>query len=141
MEHFKRETEGEVVIMGRKTWESLPPKFRPLPNRENVILTRDETTTCIDFHDDVIVFHDFVACVEYFKWAGDETVYIIGGGEIYLAALPYATDIILTVVDGEFEVDTYFPKFDESDWTIGDVSLYSADENNSHNFKIIHYIK
>ena len=112
MSHFKHLTEDCPVIMGRKTWESIPEKYRPLSNRENIILTTQTpwigTTTFMTL--DKALRH-----VQH--W---DKVYIIGGGQVYKEALDRdLVDIMdLTWVDGEYEGDVFFPEFDREKWDI-----------------------
>ena len=83
MKFFKETTQNQIVVMGRKNYDSIPEKYRPLPNRLNVVLTRNE-----DFQaPDCEVFTSLEACFEHFKNETERTVFIIGGGEIYKMAL------------------------------------------------------
>lgn len=108
MRHFKALTIGKPCIMGRKTWESLPRK--PLPDRENIVVTRDR-----EFHaDGTAVAHTLEDA--FVRAAGAAEICVIGGAEIYKAALPRATRIHLTEVHGEIEGDTTLPLFDKAAW-------------------------
>lgn len=105
---FKKLTGGHPVIMGRKTWESLPEKFRPLPGRTNVVVTRSGwyeapgATTAFSFPE----------ALSYAKEAeGSEEIFIIGGGEIYRAALPFASRLYLTLVDDPTPGTVTFPEY------------------------------
>lgn len=101
--HFKRMTLGHPVLMGRKTWESLPPRFRPLPGRINAVLTRNENCN----ENGAQVFHDLREALTFFQ---DQTeVWVIGGAEIYAQALPHAQRIVVTEIDADFEGDAYAP--------------------------------
>jgi len=104
LKRFKEITTNNVVIMGRKTFESLPEEYRPLPNRINIILSKDKSfkTNCC------MVFNDLKKAIR--KAGSDKEIFIIGGGEIYKESLKYADKVYMTEVDGEFEGDTYFPK-------------------------------
>lgn len=108
MAHFKALTTGHAVIMGRKTWDSLPPKFRPLPQRLNIVVTRDPA-----FRADAIVVHSLPAAVEA---AGNRSAFVIGGAEIYSLALPLADRIEFTEVGIDCEGDAFFPAFDRREW-------------------------
>ena len=103
LKRFKELTTDNVVIMGRKTFESLPEENRPLPNRVNIILSKDKSyhSTCC------MVFDSLKKALR--KAGSDKKVFVIGGGEIYKEALKYADNVYVTEVDGEFEGDTYFP--------------------------------
>lgn len=128
MRRFKELTTGHPVIMGRKTWESIPEKFRPLSGRKNIIVTRQsgyEATgaTVVDGLSDA-----FLAATDA---TGSDETFVIGGGELYAAALPYATHLYLTLVDATAEADTFFPPY-EQDFQI--ISQEDADGEPAHRF-------
>lgn len=105
---FQRETTGGAVIMGRKTWDSLP--FKPLKNRLNVVVSRDKTLT-------ELVAPSVEAALKICRDAGYHRVYGIGGQTIYRDLLDYADRLLLTEVDLTIEdADAYFPNFDETAW-------------------------
>lgn len=105
---FQRETLGAAVIMGRRTWESLP--FRPLKNRLNLIVSRD---TSLGEH----VFPSVEEALAFAKAAGHARIYGMGGASIYEALMPLADRLLVTEVDLAIEApDTYFPAFSEADW-------------------------
>lgn len=112
--HFKRVTLGAPVIMGRRTWESLPERFRPLPGRENAIVTRDpgyiaEGATVVDSLEAAI------AAVP-----GEHRAWIMGGGELYRAAMPRATELWVTRIDLDVpDADTFAPEIGD-EWTLAD---------------------
>ncbi|MDI6750965.1 MAG: dihydrofolate reductase [Pseudomonadota bacterium] len=120
MAHFKALTLGHTVIMGRKTWESLPPKFRPLPNRRNVVVTRN-----VDYAaPGAEVVHSLDEAV---KLGAGGTAFVIGGAELYAHALPLADRLELTEIDADIEGDAYFPALDRAEWReIGRVAGRSA---------------
>lgn len=101
--HFRRITMGCPVIMGRRTWDSLPARFRPLPGRRNIVVTRNpgwsaEGAVRAGSLDEAITF------------AGDAAkAFVIGGAELYALALPHADELVLTEIDAEFEADAFFP--------------------------------
>lgn len=108
MKHFKELTAGHPVIMGRKTWESLPEKFRPLPGRANFVVTRSGwyeapgATTAFSFPE----------ALSYAKEAeGGDEIFVIGGGEMYRAALPFASRLYLTLVDDATPGTVTFPEY------------------------------
>jgi len=114
LKYFRKVTQGKVVIMGRKTYESIPEKFRPLPNRKTFILTRDPDYNVV--HPDVKVFTDVEKCLMVAKLASEE-VMIAGGEQIYKLLLPYADRIYATIVCGSYdEADAYFPKLSQDEW-------------------------
>ncbi len=103
--HFKRHTLGCPVIMGRKTWDSLPPKFRPLPGRLNVVVTRQT-----DWQADGAVAANSLeaACA---ACPADSTAWVIGGAELYAQALALASKAVVTEIDADFEGDAWGPQF------------------------------
>jgi dihydrofolate reductase len=108
-QHFRRVTLGHPVVMGRKTWDSLPPRFRPLPERRNIVVTRDPR-----WHADGA---ERAASLEQaLALARDaEQVAVIGGGELYALALAHADELRLTEIDTAFPAaDTFFPPFERS---------------------------
>ena len=109
LKHFKALTTGHAVIMGRKTWESLPPNFRPLPNRTNIVVTRDAAYAA----NGATVAHSLAAAAAA---CGGLTGFVIGGADIYTQALPLAARLELTEIDATFEGDAFFPAFDHSAW-------------------------
>ena len=105
---FKNHTRGHTVVMGRRTWESLPVK--PLPGRKHVILTDNPDdcfpgTTCVQSLEDAIRFMD-----------ADSENFIIGGGMVYREFLPLAQKVYLTRVEKDFEADTWFPELNPGEW-------------------------
>ena len=106
--HFKRTTLGWPVIMGRRTWDSLPPKFRPLPGRPNIVVTRQSDWNA----DGALVAHDLGQALEACAPAAE--VWVIGGAQLYALALPRASTVIVTEIDVEIEGDAYAPSLDDS---------------------------
>lgn len=107
--HFKRTTMGCPVIMGRKTWDSLPPRFRPLPGRTNIVITRDPTWQA----EGAVTATDLVQARE--ACVGQPDAWVIGGAQIYALALPLASKVVVTEIDRNFEGDAYAPELG-SDW-------------------------
>lgn len=109
LKHFKALTLGHTVIMGRKTWESLPDKFRPLPGRRNIVITRNPSYRAAGA---------LVASTlpEALRAAESGEAFVIGGAELYAAALPLADRLQLTEIDADFEGDTRFPAIEGSQW-------------------------
>lgn len=105
---FKKITMGHPVVMGRKTWESIPEKFRPLPGRTNFVITRDSSyrapgaTVTTSFEDTLVQAQES---------PGGEEIFVVGGGEIYKQALPLTDRLYITVVDKEVDGDTFFPEY------------------------------
>ena len=107
--HFKALTTGHAVIMGRKTWESLPAKFRPLPGRSNIVVTRNPDYAA----PGASVAHTLAAALAL---AGDRCAFVIGGAELYALALPLAARLELTEIEATFAGDAFFPSRDPVGW-------------------------
>lgn len=108
MRRFRELTMGQPVVMGRRTWDSLPARFRPLPARRNVVVTRNGS-----WHGDGAEragsLEDALRLLE-----DAEQVFVIGGGELYAAAVPLADELLLTEIDAEIAGDTFFPWWERS---------------------------
>lgn len=139
MKFFRETTTGHIVVMGRKNWDSIPEKFRPLPNRENVILTRNEHFT----EENALVFHSLEKCLDWYSGEDEKIVFIIGGGEIYRQsiALNCVDEMYITHVHAVYGADTFFPEFEEDKWTIREIMKWDKDEKNEAGFMVKHYIK
>ena len=109
--HFRRVTLGSVVIMGRKTWDSLPARFRPLPGRRNIVLTRDPTWQAPGA---LAVGSIGEALDQLDPLDGAPRAFVIGGAEIYALALPLADTLVLTEIDADLRGDTFFPVWDRA---------------------------
>ena len=107
MAHFRRVTMGSPVIMGRKTWDSLPPKFRPLPGRRNIVITRQQGWQA----QGAIVAHSIPEALAFCDTGAAQptTAWVIGGATIYAAALPSAQTAVVTEIDASFEGDAFAP--------------------------------
>ncbi|MDG1849677.1 MAG: dihydrofolate reductase [Flavobacteriales bacterium] len=131
MKFFKKTTEAHFVIMGRKNFESIPHKYRPLPNRTNVIVTRQSSYEA----EGCVVVRSIIEAIEKAKEAGDTEPFIIGGGEIYRHALE--NDLIdrvyLTRVHENFDGDTFFPKLG-TEWKLISSKKKHADDKHFCDF-------
>ncbi|HEY4539665.1 MAG TPA: dihydrofolate reductase [Faecalibacter sp.] len=131
LKHFKNLTTGHPIIMGRKTYESLG---RPLPNRTNIIITRDQ-----NFIDDqIIITHSLEQALAKANEI-QEDVFVIGGGEIYKQAMEYVDVIYLTEVHHEFNGDTYFPEIDEESFEEVERVHHMKDEKHPYSYSFITY--
>ena len=105
--HFKRSTLGYPVIMGRKTWDSLPPRFRPLPGRLNIVITRQ-----VDWAEKGVLnatgLHEAL-CICKQMASPPSAVWVIGGGQMYAQALPFAQQVVVTEIDAAYVGDTFAP--------------------------------
>jgi dihydrofolate reductase len=112
--HFRETTSGGTVVMGRATWQSLPDRFRPLPGRRNVVLTRDAAFEApgAELTDDL---------AQALRQAGsDGTVWVIGGAQVYAAALPLADEVVVTEIDVDVAGDAFAPPVTSPDWELVD---------------------
>jgi dihydrofolate reductase len=137
MKFFRETTTGHIVVLGRKNYESIPERFRPLPNRENAVLSRSE-----DFEaEGCVVFHSLDACFEHYRNEVDRIVYIIGGGQIYEQALRSGKveEMYITHVDRTFGADTFFSEFNEAEWQSETVLTHPSDEKHVVGFEVKRY--
>jgi dihydrofolate reductase len=109
MQRFKALTLGHVVLMGRKTWESLPVKFRPLPGRRNIVVSRNSAYQALGATV-VLNLNDAISA------AANESIFVIGGAEIYKQALLLSDRLELTEVDDDPAGDAFFPALDHQHW-------------------------
>lgn len=129
MQFFRRTTIGHTVVMGRKTWDSLG---RPLPNRHNVVVTRNAAFKAEGA--------EVASSLETALAAGgDGSIFVIGGAEIYRQALPYADRLLITEVDAEVEGDACFPAFDHSAFVESARVLHPADADNDFPYSLVEY--
>ena len=136
MKYFKEKTLGKKVIMGRKCWDSIPEKFRPLPNRENIVVTRDFSFKA----KDSLVVHDYEMLLSATKYdKSDIETFVIGGAEIYKIAFNYADRLYLTRIEGEVEGDVYLEGFNENDWLLKEQS--QVIEENGFKYRFMVYEK
>ena len=127
---FKSLTMGHHLIMGRKTFESIG---QPLPGRTTVVITRQTGYA----PEGVLVAHSVEQALQ--MAAGDDEVFVAGGAQIYQQMLPRADRMYLTSIDAEFEGDTYFPEFEESDWELISEEGYAQDEKNPYPYTFLTY--
>lgn len=135
MKYFMNTTQHHFVIMGRKNYESLPPKFRPLPNRTNIIITRKAA-----YHaPGSVVVHSLEESLEYCNLHQQQEIFVIGGGQIYDAALDKADSLYITEVAASVEGDTYFPKFNRDEWRELSRVHHPADDRHEFAFDFVIY--
>ena len=136
MKFFKETTLGQIVVMGRKNWDSIPERFRPLPGRENVVLTRNENFMAAGAE----VFHSLESAIVHYQ-KDERILFVIGGGEIYRMALELncMDEMYVTHVDAIYGADTFFPSFNEKDWIAEELFSYHQDEKNEASFTVKHY--
>ena len=126
LRNFKRVTSGHPVFMGRKTFESLG---RPLPNRKNVVITRQDITI-----EGCEVVHSLDEALGLFS--AEEEVFVIGGAQIYREAMPLADRFYLTRVHHSYQGDTSFPEWSEADWILTESEHFERGEKYEYPFTI-----
>jgi len=131
LKRFKQLTSGHTVVMGRKTYESLPNGA--LPNRKNIILTRDLRYKA----ENCIIAHSIDKIMEESK--NEDKVFVIGGGEIYNMFMQRADLINITKIDHTFEADTFFPEIDLNIWKLDASTNLEADDKNPYNYSFQDY--
>ncbi len=132
LKYFKELTTGHIIVMGRKTFESLPKGA--LPNRTNIVLSRNKNLS----FEGCLVFSSIEEIIDYSKDSSD--IFIIGGGEIYEQFLPFANKLYLTKVHTQFDdADTFFPEINYSEWEEIKREDHLADEKNPYDFSFVVY--
>ncbi|QNG17762.1 dihydrofolate reductase [Rhodococcus triatomae] len=127
--HFKETTRGLPVVMGRRTWESLPPRFRPLPGRRNIVVTSSP---------EPIPGADTASSVESALALVDDDVCVMGGAQIYSTAMPFATHLVVTHIDLEVDGDTFAPPVDERWSPVTDTGWLESTEGGTR-YRIVRY--
>ncbi|WP_394939616.1 dihydrofolate reductase [Psychromicrobium sp. YIM B11713] len=119
MAHFREVTSGHPVIMGRRTWLSFPAKYRPLPDRTNIVLTSDPAWSRTSEASGAIAVATLEEALRAASSAaGSEEIWIVGGGQVYAQALPLADLAVITIIDLAVEGDTYAPELGP-EWVLG----------------------
>lgn len=137
MKFFKEKTENHHVLMGRRNFESIPEKYRPLKRRLNIVVSRSEFP---DEHNLRFV-HSIQEGLKIAIENGEEELFIIGGGEIYRQSLPFTDKIYLTRIHQDFEGDTYFPELDMNIWKEVSRKHHKKDERHQVEFTFREYVK
>ncbi|MCK4608479.1 MAG: dihydrofolate reductase [Gammaproteobacteria bacterium] len=130
LRHFKELTLGKPIIMGRKTYESIG---KPLPGRRNIVLTRDQNWQCAGCE----VYHNLAAALA--ALAACDEVMIIGGSELYTAALSQAGTMYLTFIQHDFIGDSYFPVWKQSEWQEVEKADYPADNEAPYAYSFVRF--
>jgi dihydrofolate reductase len=129
--YFKRKTLNHTVLMGRKTYESIG---KPLANRTNVIITTNEDYKA----EGCIVVHSVEEAAAQFA---EEEVFVIGGAEIFRLFMPIVDRLYITLIEHEFEADTFFPDFDVEEWSLVSSEDGVTDEKNPYTYSFLVYEK
>lgn len=137
MKYFKQTTAGHHVLLGRKNWESIPLKWRPLPNRPNIVITRNDQYKA----DGGTVTDSLENALHIARSANEEEAFIIGGGEIYRLGIPLSDRMYITEIAADVEGDTYFPDWDKSQWKEISRQHHAVDEKHAFAFDFVVYDK
>ncbi|KQO24432.1 dihydrofolate reductase [Acidovorax sp. Leaf76] len=132
MAHFKQLTQGCPVVMGRRTWDSLPPRFRPLPGRTNIVVTRQGDWQAEGAHRAGSLQEALAQC------NAGQTVWVIGGAQVYAEALPLADRLEVTEIDRDFEGDAYAPALGDA-WVASERSEHVS--TNGLPFSFVSYVR
>jgi dihydrofolate reductase len=128
LNHFKKITSGNPILMGRKTYESIG---RPLPNRDNIIITSHA-----DYHaPGCIIVHSIKEALTMTK--KNNEIFVIGGASLYQEMLPFTQRLYLTLIHQHIEGDVFFPELNKEEWQEVECINHAADEKNNYSFSFI----
>lgn len=130
LKHFKTITSGHPVLMGRKTFESIG---KPLPNRTNIIMTRDSNYSA----PDCIIVNNVETAVSMANELEMDEIFIIGGAEIYRQLLPQIQRVYLTIIHHAFEGDAFFPELNKNEWHEISREKHLADDKNPYDYSFV----
>lgn len=134
LKRFKALTTGHVIIMGRKTFESIG---RPLPNRTTIVISRQQDLKI----EGVILAHSVEEAILKAKSISRDDIFIVGGAEIYQLSLPFADQILVTQLHDIFEGDAFFPEISPAIWEVAEQERGITDEQNAYQFSYITYTR
>ena len=134
LKHFKSLTTGHAILMGKRTFESLPNG--PLPNRKNIVLSSVMSEGVNESYFEANSIEDALELCE-----NEEQVFIIGGCAVYKQSFDFADDMYITWIDEEFEADAFVPEVDFSKWKEISREEHAADDKNPYNYAFVHYAK
>jgi len=137
MRFFMKKTKGHHVIMGRKNYESIPVKYRPLPDRTNIVVTRQRHLSFPGCE----VAHSIGDALVIAKQNHEEEVFIIGGGDIYRQVLNLTDKMYLTEIYAVLDGDTFFPNIDKNKWTEMSRKKHDVDSDHEFSFDFVEYVK
>ena len=135
MKYFMETTKGHHVIMGRKNYESIPHKFRPLPERTNIIVTKQDDYEA----KDCIITNSIESAIDVARNDRPDEIFIIGGGQIYAHSIDLADRLYITEVHKSFEGDTFFPDIDTTVWQEISRTPHGKDERHAYEFDFVIY--
>ena len=138
MAHLRQTTAGCSVIMGRKTWDSLPARFRPLPGRRNIVVTRQADWSA----PGALMVHSLDEAVRAAEPTDkDARVFVLGGAELYVASLPLVDELVLTEIDADFAGDARFPDWDRAEFVERHRQHHQAAPPNAFSFDFVTYAR
>jgi dihydrofolate reductase len=132
LRYFKAKTTGNIVLMGRKTYDSIG---KPLPNRTNIVISRNATLQLEGVH--VVASLEAGIALSKELMTDDQQLFVIGGAQIYKEAMPLATNLFVTEVEASYEGDAFFPEIPAEQWTEIERENHDADEKNKHNYSFV----
>lgn len=135
MKHFMNTTKGHHVIMGRKNYESIPDRYRPLPERTNIVVTRQKKYKA----QGCMVVNTLDEALKIPEEHGEKEAFVIGGAEIFRLCIDRADKMILTEIQATVKGDTFFPRFDKRDWKEVSRLPHPADEKHLYAFDFVTY--
>jgi dihydrofolate reductase len=135
MKFFMQTTKGHHVVMGRKNYDSLHDRFKPLPDRTNIVITRQKNFKA----PGCTVLNAIEPALEMARKNSEKECFIIGGAEIYRLAMPYTSRLYLTEIDAVVEGDTFFPELNANDWKEVSRRHHPADARHPYAFDIVVY--
>jgi dihydrofolate reductase len=137
MKYFMQTTKGHHCIMGRKNYDSIPEKFRPLPNRTNIVVTHQTNFKA----PGCIVTHSVEEGIEIAARNGEPETFIIGGADIFRLGFNYANKLYLTEINALIAGDIFFPEFNKADWREISRTHHAADDRHLYSFDFVVYDK
>ena len=137
MKFFMQKTTGHCVIMGRKNYDSIPSKFRPLANRTNIVITHQLNYNA----PNTIIVHSLEEAIQYAKKTNDDEIFIIGGAEIFKQTIHLVDKIYYTRIYHSFDGDVFFPELNKNEWKETERRKGIVDEKNKYEHDFITYEK
>lgn len=131
MKYFKRVTTGHCILTGRRSYESIPPKYRPLKDRTNIVVTRQPGYGA---GENIQVVHSIARGLELARDRKEQEIFVIGGGEIYSQTIQQAHRLYITEVKADFEGDTYFPSIIPENWEEYSRIIHKPDSKHAQEF-------
>lgn len=135
MKYFMQTTSGHHVLMGRKNYDSLPDKFKPLPNRINIVVTRQNNFIA----SGCTLVSSIEKGIDLALENNETELFVIGGAQIYKQSLERANYLYLTEINAEIEGDTYFPSFEPNDWEEVSRKHHGIDDKHRYSFDFVIY--